>query len=166
MSKIIGKSGVDWSKAPDGATHYKHNLFYRQHLSVWECHNDYWLKSSHVDSWFKDAVSKEEDLGMNSKKEDKTVADLDIGIFVKWPSSSCCYVFIDKDTLLSFETGNKFHKSVGFTDESLAKAYWSYTYNGEYTPIVKESEADIKIKELEETIALAQKQLQEYKEMK
>ena len=32
---------------------------------------------------------------------------------------------------------------------------WSYTYNGEYTPIVKETEAERKIKELEETIELS-----------
>lgn len=165
MSQTTGKSGVDWSEAPEGATHYKHRLFYRQHLGVWECHNDYWLKSSNVDSWFKDAVSKEEDLRMD-KKEEKTVKDLDVGVFIKWDGSASPYVFIDTDTLLSFSTGDKFVRDEGFTDRTLAQAFWSHTYSGEYTPIMKETEAERKIKELEDTIELAQKQLQEYKGMK
>ena len=166
MNKMIGvKSGVDWSKAPEGTTHYKHNLFYRQHAGVWECHNDYWLKSSNVDSWFNDAVSKEEDLGMD-KKEVKSVSDLTVGMFVRTPYVRDPYLICDihgdqVDTILIDHDMFTYRNSPVTAFES-----WSYTYSGEYTPIVKETEAEIKIKELEATIALAQKQLQEYKGMK
>lgn len=175
MKSLIGKSGVDWSKAPEGTTHYKHSLFYRQHAGVWECHNDYWLKSSNIDSWFKDAVSKEEDLEMNKKEVSKQVScieDLEVGMFIKGTNNIIRVIIA--------VVGNKiktctFTMSAVILDTCRVNDYWdwrevvdawSYTYSGEYTPIVKETEADIKIKELEATIGLAQKQLQEYKGMK
>lgn len=171
MNKMIGKiSNKDWSLAKDDATHVtKFGVFYKYEANkcyVYGTSGEYWSESENGSRWLEDnLISKEEDLEMG-KKEDKTVKDLGVGVFVRWHYSADPYVFLDKDTLLSFSTGDKFLRDVGFTDKSLTEASWSYTFDGEYTPIVKETEADIKIKELEATIALAQKQLQEYKGMK
>lgn len=165
---------MDWSQAPEGATHYKDRLFYRQYLGVWEYHNDYaWFKSSNTDGWFKDAVSKEEDLEMNKEvKVVRSVDDLEVGMFIRWNSyMDYCYVVSKPKQIISFNTGGVFNCGEGgcWADDNFYTSSWSYIYNGEYTPIVKdtvETEAERKIKELEATIELAQKQLQEYKEMK
>lgn len=173
MNKMIGKSGINWSKAPEGTTHYKHSLFYRQHTGVWEYHNNYWLKSSNVDSWFNDAVSKEEDLQMSTKEVSKQVSsikDVPEGWFIKWqkPNTSKCQIYV-KGMFHCFLIKDDYQVSgverVDFSGFDY-HSHYSETYSGEYTPIVKETEAERKIKELEATIALAQKQLQEYKEMK
>lgn len=174
MSKMIGKiSGADWSEAPEGATHYKHSVFYRQHQGVWEyLYKTWWIKSSNnsnTNSWFKNAVSKDEDLQMNTKEVSKQVSsieDLELGMFLRVDHGSSPYVICEltPNNISVVIVGSYPHtyNNTNFSNYSS----WSYTYNGEYTPIVKETEADIKIKELEATIELAQKQLQEYKGMK
>ena len=145
MSNSIGlKSGKDWIKAPDGATHvrddgvswYKYEkgrLYYDPYFAPFMGNG--WSVSGYanVESFNREdgakLISKEEDLGMNKEtKVVKGIEDLEDGLFFRT------------------DTG--------------------YTYNGEYIPIVKETEEERKIKELEATIELAQKQLQEYKRMK
>ena len=71
----------------------------------------------------------------------------------------------DKHNSYNLTNNNSAHWSyIGFKDI----ISWSYTYDGEYIPIIKEpvpTPAQLKIKELKETIANASKQLQELEEM-
>ena len=182
MNKMIGKiSNKDWSGAPEGATHTFRHKYEDAHqqdgyyklkdgkIYYWRTLGDWWDTTTH--SHLELAVycvSKEEDLEMNTKEVAKQVScieDLEVGMFFKTDMS---HILI---------TSKGFGKVCGLcvksgmgatytTDGFTCLRSWSYTYTGEYTPIVIVSEADIKIKELEATIALAQKQLQEYKEMK
>lgn len=176
MSKMIGRiSGRDWSEAPEGATHcrltpdYCGPIWYRSYEG---------LPLSLYPSWSTgkyEFISKEEDLGMGEKevtKQVRSVDDLEVGMFIRWNSyPNHHYVVSKPKQIISFNTGEVYNygKDSCWTDNNFYTSSWSYTYNGEYTPIVKdtvETEAGRKIKELEETIELAQKQLREYKEMK
>lgn len=167
----MSKNNIDWSKAPSDATHYKGQFFYKLKDGVWMYYEGEglgWNESSNNAVWFKSVVSKEEDLEMNKEvvKQVSCIEDLEVGMFFKSKNFGRNIIIKKKhgkvegrdlDTNLDSE-----YSAWGFHDiES-----WSYTYSGEYTPIVKETEAERKIKELESTIELAQKQLQEYKEMK
>lgn len=178
LNAIGNISGANWVNAPEGATHVRSDNagWYR-----YDCATELYLLSSRGEDRsmyasvedFNSAggaklISKEEDLGMNTKEVSKQVScieDLEVGMFFKTDMS---HILI---------TSEGFGKVCGLCVKSgMAATYttdgftclrsWSYTYAGEYTPIVKETEAEIKIRELEATIALAQKQLQEYKGMK
>lgn len=178
MSKnSIGISGIDWSGFPDDATHFKAGLAYRKIGVVWEYFKvDYWCQSSNNDYWFKDALTKEKDLEMDKKevaKQVRSVDDLELGMFLKSETGNVVVVTRDAwrgNNLKFFSCSNMANAQVaqnGAGKEFYDKFHsWSYTYSGEYTPIIKETEAERKIKELEATIELAQKQLQEYKGMK
>lgn len=178
MGNMIGViSKADWGKAPKGATHRA--LEDSGVINKWLMNTEDGICYWGGDSWIlytfhhcglqhlSKSVSKEEDLKMSIKVV-KSVDDLEIGMFIKAPNSEVRVV-----TLL--KTGEVFTALIDYdscfaiwrSDEfSSICASWSYTYDGEYTPIVKETEAEAKIKELEATIALAQKQLEEYKVMK
>lgn len=178
MNKMIGKiSKKDWSVAPEGATHTfrqkyedarQQDGYYKLKdgkIYYWRTVGDWWDATTH--SHLELAVycvSKEEDLGMD-KKEVKSVSDLTVGMFLRTPYVRDPYLICDIhgdqiDTVLIDHDMFTYRNSPVSAFES-----WSYTYNGEYTPIVKETEAEIKIKELEATIALAQQKLQDYKRM-
>jgi hypothetical protein len=188
MNKMVGKiSNKDWDKAPEGATHTFRHKYEDAHpqdgyyklkdgkIYYWRTVGDWWDATTH--SHLELAVyciSKEEDLRMNVKtKVVKGVEDLELGLFLKDDSGNIVVVTRNcgKVSGKSFYTccntgnGNVAQNGAGETFYNNFIS-WSYTYSGEYTPIVKETEAEKKIKELEATIALAQKQLEEYKEMK
>lgn len=108
------------------------------------------------------------------------IEDFEIGMFLKDASGNIVVVSRSCGSIAD----KLFYTCVDMGETGVARnaaggqyydrfTHWSYTYDGEYTPIVKETEAERKIKELEETVKsatqtleLAQKQLQEYKEMK
>lgn len=166
MSNTIGKSGLGWASAPEGATHYKEGIFYYNWRGKWKYWDIVWYTSVCPSEYFEDAISKEEDLAAPIKTV-SSVEDLEVGMFIRDRQGNIRVIV--SDTPLAFcSTSNAIPYCSEVTDtfSNNCMAGWSYTYNGEYAPIVKESEADIKIKELEETIKLAQKQLEEYKGMK
>ena len=98
-------------------------------------------------------ISKEEDLGMQ-----KTVNDIDVGIFLKFTGSDHTWIRLEGNLCASLATGVRFTLSDYIHDlES-----WSYTYNGEYTPFAPvETEEDKKLEALKATIEQAQKQIDE-----
>lgn len=187
MNKMIGKiSGADWSKAPEGATHYKSKplnseaCWYKISSDKATYWNNPYKEWDYSFDWAKQDkytfVSKEEDLEMGKKEVSKQVScieDLEVGMFFKTDSHHHILI-TSKGTMSVHGWCVKSGMSSTYTTEGFSYIQsWSYTYTGEYTPIVKETEAEIKIKELEDTISsanksieLAQKQLQEYKEMK
>ncbi len=179
---MIGKiSGKDWSKAPEGATHIKK---YDTRLK-----SDYWYKVNNLtddmyEYWETDApshwvsikartsgdytfISKQEDLGMNVKQV-KSIVDLEVGMFLKHKT------FV-RTVLVRVQGGGNWVKVYNIDVGSQDEFYnlnefesWSYTYNGKYTPIIKESElteTQLKIKELEESVANVTKQIKELKEL-
>lgn len=174
---MIGKiSGIDWSTAPLGTTHafrkvtsicqwYKF-LNNKYHYYNWV---GLWRESYNYYSWcVENLISKEEDLGMNIKQV-KSIADLEVGMFLKKANTEYIRLIIGVN-VESFETVLINDSGTEWQWEELKDFIsWSYTYNGDYTPIVKEvlpTPEQLKIKELEETIANASKQLQELKEIK
>ena len=166
MSNMIGKSGVDWSECVD-ASYYKSGLFYKVIGGDWHYWGGsvVWMPSSNCNSWFNDALSKEEDLQMNVKtKVVKGIEDLEVGMFLYNNINKYCVLGVTGGKVDSIILTGSIHNTYNSSFDCFD--LWSYTYNGEYTPIVKETEAEKKIKELEATIALAQKQLEEYKDMK
>ncbi len=182
MSKMIGKSGVDWSKAPEGATYVRSDTeaYYKINRDgdiFMVNHHGAVLSSfrsvEHLTSYCNcELISKEEDLEMTKEvKQVRSVEDLEVGMFV-W-SGSYKYVVLEVNSN-RFDVANVGSSGEVFRNQSFNWVEsWSYTYNGEYTQVIKETEAERKIKELEETVKsatqtleLAQKQLQEYKEMK
>lgn len=175
MSNTIGKSGFDWKIAPNMATHkFKgNNEYYKKINNKW-----YWWYYSEL-SWKPSVlttdldvsyycISKEEDLQMNVKtKVVKGVEDLETGMWVKSSIGKKCIVWrFNKDSTICVTDISCDISQNHYQVPISSFTSWSYTYNGEYTPIVRETEAEKKIKELEATIALAQKQLEEYKDMK
>lgn len=183
MSNSIGlKSGKDWIKAPDGATHvrddgvswYKYEkgrLYYDPYFAPFMGNG--WSVSGYanVESFNREdgakLISKEEDLGMNKEtKVVKGIEDLEDGLFFRTDTGYTYVVLygdgVEKQCWNMYNCNSAVWGVTGF-DKIIS---WSYTYNGEYIPIVKETEEERKIKELEATIELAQKQLQEYKRMK
>ena len=181
MSKTTGKSGVDWSKAPEGATHYK--IFPKGQTTLWYKEGMYWdsdnKKYYPSQGWFTNNyykfITKEEDLEMD-EKEISCIEDLQTGMFVFMQDGYSAYVNIDDRGRIGFLFTNQ-HSAVNYVMQSgfngleyspnkdFSITHWGYSLAGERYPVAT-SEADIKIKELEATIALAQKQLQEYKGMK
>lgn len=175
----MSKNNIDWSKAPSDATHYKKQFFYKLKDGVWMYYEGEglgWNESSNNAVWFKSVVSKEEDLEMTKEtKVVRGVDDLEVGMFVKETNGTIRTIIAVVGSKIKTCT---FMMSGVILDSCRVNDYydwkevvnsWSYTYNGEYAPIVKEvveTEAERKIKELEATIELAQKQLQEYKGMK
>jgi hypothetical protein len=171
---MIGKSGTDWSKAPKGATHKRNTLsgnFYKlsnNSLEYWDdgytnIHNHAWRNSQHNVDYLSTMVSKEEDLKMDKAKEVRSIADLEVGMFLESVHSSGIRV-VTGTQADTFET-YYFHwrSNTSWCEAELLSGFksWSYTYKGEYTPIIKESEKDKKLKELEETIAAAKRQIKE-----
>lgn len=191
MGNMIGKvSKKDWSLAPKQATHYfprddswydasdlenvRFLVFSRRGNEHWGS-SSCWYNASYQDKF----ISKEEDLGMD-KKEDKVVTkqvrgvdDLELGMFLKSETGNVVVVTqaVGKDLHIEFFSCSNMANANVARNGAGREFYdkfnsWSYTYNGKYTPIVKETEAERKIKELEATIELAQKQLNELKEIK
>lgn len=184
MSNMIGKiSKKDWSLAPADATHItKIGNFYKCEGEMWYVYDiggEHWGKSANNYLWLKDnLILKEEDLEMT--KVVGGIEDFEIGMFLKDASGNIVVVSRSCGSIAD----KLFYTCVDMGETGVARnaaggqyydrfTHWSYTYDGEYTPIVKETEAERKIKELEETVKsatqtleLAQKQLQEYKEMK
>lgn len=182
MNKMIGViSKADWSKAPEGTTHIllADNTWYNasdlENVIFWAFGANKWMRSS---CWYDKSykfITKEEDLEMY-KKEISCIEDLQTGMFVFMQGGHSAYVNIDDRGRIGFLFTNQ-HSDVNYTMQSafdgleyspnkdISITHWGYSLAGERYPVVT-SEADIKIKELEATIALAQKQLQEYKEMK
>lgn len=162
-------STINWHRLPKDATHLHivADVAYRKYEGAWWAYMGHhgWCKTVETDLWIQSyCASKDEDLEMNGKKVVRGIEDIEIGMFLH----NGTYSFFVSDikgefiSALLLDRDRFLFKQSGLTDfES-----WSYTFNGGYTPIVKETEAEIKIKELEATIALAQKQLQEYKGMK
>jgi hypothetical protein len=166
MNNMIGKSGKDWGRAPEGATHVYVELFYRFRDDSWEYFSDdrsSWVKSQNADTWNNEKlISKEEDLEMN-KKIVSSIKDLEVGMFLESISNTYVVTSIQDGTftVVVLVNGNYHY------DKQRLESFksWSYTYNGEYTPIVKEDPKDLKIRELENTIAEATKQIQELKQI-
>lgn len=169
---MIGKSGIDWSKAPKDATHYKVKpegslaCWYKARF-YWEDAYDRWDMSS---DWSNTSgtfefIPKKEDLEMSKEvtKQVSGIKDLEVGMFLRHKEPTMCYLVVSLKPFMvcAMSLGCGVYSQ---SDLDNFKA-WSYTYNGEYTPIVQQSETDIKIKELEETITQASQQLQELKEL-
>lgn len=184
---MIGKySKADWSKdAPEGATHvgvHSNNImFYKQDELFW------WFWSDNSESWVISEdqyrsdytlYSKDEDLKM---KEVKSIKDLESGMFVKFADNSIevalithdmthsqtTFNFIKNNNIMSNDFMYYHYKGLSYSPNSdYDIVSWSYTLKGEYTPVIKEPELtpeQLKINELEETIANASKQLEELK---
>ena len=179
MSNMIGKlSGTDWSKSSEGATHVglgsSCRMFYKKiNDNEWEYSNPWetkWKKSDPKLRADLKLYSKEEDLGIMTK-EVKSIEDLEAGMFVK--TSDGVIRIVLKTTNRGFKTcvfsSNVSNEYVvnDWDSCSFTKIvnFWSYTHNGEYKSVVVETPEQLKIKELEETIANASKQLQELKGM-
>ena len=178
MSNMIGKkSGVDWSKAPESAQYYciKTKNWYKYYDNDWyyalglDSSERAWGISSNLRyknlneglrSSENNLISKEGDLKVS--KTVSSIEDLEIGMFLKIRSYT--YVIIA-------HYGTNF--TVAIVDRSNTEypmqtldifESWSYTYNGEYTPIVKEpveTEAQKKAKELQKVLDDAQKSITE-----
>lgn len=180
----IGLSGIDWSKAPEGATHVLKStvdsldglgIWYQKHkhcwvvykLSPWTRDNFTWYYSRNQHMPESNFISKEEDLKVGKPiKEVKCIEDLELGMFVK---SNATLFIIHKGIHCSeiwYATDNSLGTHLLRPSEFKSLKSWSYTYKGEYTPIIHESEKDKKLRELEETIATAQRQVKEIREGK
>lgn len=124
-----------------------------------------WCRSLNSTAWFKDSVSKEDDLKMSKEagKQVSCIEDLEIGMFLKHIVPDNYYLVVSL-TPLGLKSVTE---STGvYTQSDLSNfSAWSYTYKDNYQPFIKVSETDIKIKELEDTIAQAQQQLKELKEL-
>lgn len=184
MSEIIGKSGFDWGNIHTSITHIARD-------SVGYVYG-YFIKDGKLYESFRGSlpvvvtnycgdklISKEEDLGMNKKevlKQVSCIEDLQTGMFVFMQGGYSAYVNKDDRGRIGFLFTNQ-HSGVNYVMQSgfdgleyspnkdINITHWGYSLEGERHPVAT-SEAKIKIKELEATIALAQKQLQEYKGMK
>lgn len=181
VSNMIGKkSGIDWSGAPEDATHvyigsrsmhrfstFRKNInFHTQKLQAWR--DNEW-----VDWWVgcpEQYISKEEDLGMN-----KTINDIEVGMFLKSDTGAIGLVLTNNDNihmcLVNYSVvGVELSNTIThWTKRELftKKFSYSYTYDGEYLPFTEvESEKDKKIKELKETINQAKKQMEELEGLK
>lgn len=176
MNMIGTKSGVTWEFANCSATHYKAGLFYRCKDGEWE-YKEYgdWTKSSNSPDWFKDAISKEEDLKMNKQvvKQVSCVGDLETGMFVFMQDGYSAYVNKDYSGKVGFlythgHTDMNYLMSMNYRgleykpNPDVNITHWGYSLNGERYPVAQ-SQTDIKIKELEDTIAQASQQLKELK---
>jgi len=173
MSKTTGKSGVDWSKAPEGATHYK--IFPKGQLSLWYKEGMYWdsdnKKYCPSQDWFTKNyykfITKEDDLEMYKQvvKQVSSVGDLETGMFVFMQDGYSAYVNKDYSGKVGFlythgHTDMNYLMSMNYRglvytpNPDVNITHWGYSLNGERYPVAT-SEADIKIKELEATIAAA-----------
>lgn len=184
---MLGKSGIDWSKAPEGATHVLKSIvgsldglgiWYQKDkhcwivytTSPWTGDNLSWYHSWNQGIPKDNFISKEEDLRMSKEganiKQVKCIADLEVGMFVK---SNATLFIVHKDSVYGriwYATDNSLGTYLLKPHEFKSLKSWSYTYKGEYTPIIHESEQDERLKELEETIATAQRQVKEIREGK
>jgi hypothetical protein len=170
MTNMIGKSGVDWSKAPEGSTHRNIN-----HGKMFDGHRE-WYKDDDTEFgqvyWPEDkcwvamknkrckCISREEDLPV--VKQVKTIADLEVGMFLKNTDGVIRLLLRQPGNLSQFITLNMDTKveSRWTTPElELQVDSWSYTYAGEYTPIIKETAKQKAIKAATEEIIQAQKAL-------
>jgi uncharacterized protein RhaS with RHS repeats len=98
-----------------------------------------------------------------NKKIVSSIKDLEVGMFLESISNTYVVTSIQDGTFTVVVLVNcNYHY-----DKQRLESFksWSYTYNGEYTPIVKEDPKDLKIRELENTIAEATKQIQELKQI-
>lgn len=177
----IGKiSGKDWSKAHEEATHVAPSrfgmydswtCFYKQEDGIWYFDtNDRgnWDISVNANHPGFKPISKEEDLGMN--KQVKSIEDLSVGMFVKGKSGGIYLITSIREKGKSFNLYEFDSRDLGVLSYFECYTHWSYTYNGEYTPIVKETEQELKLKELEseakKLLEAAEKVNQQIKELK
>ncbi len=179
---MIGKSGADWSIAPEGATHYRenNNSFYR-YSDGWEYYDRYgkeWVESCTGKGYLQaHVISKEEDLKMNKEavKQVSCVADLETGMFVFMQDGYSAYVNKDDSGNVGFlythgHTDMNYLMSMNYRgleykpNPDVNITHWGYSLNGERYPVAQ-SQTDAKIKELEDTIAQASQQLKELKEL-
>jgi hypothetical protein len=172
---------VDWHDAPNGATHRhkRTHMFYkkeRDNLFYWATDAKFWCRSSYHMSHLEatNFISKEEDLKM--KITSKTnIKDLPSGIFLKdrkgdvsvWNGRTLCVIspkhsqvdYWSEEHILEF-TGLKYTRN---SDNDLVA--YSYEYGGAYSDIKHPSKKEIKIEELEKTIAQAQEQIKQLKQL-
>lgn len=179
---MIGKSGIDWSKAPEGATHYRENnsSFYR-YSGGWEYYDSYnkeWEESCTGKGYLQaHLIFGGDDLEMNKQvaKQVSCVGDLETGMFVFMQYGRSAYV--NKDAYgnvgLLFTRGEEkpnhpmsnAYRGLEYTpNKNYDITHWSYSLNGERYPVAQ-SQTGAKIKELEDTIAQASQQLKELKEL-
>jgi len=170
MGNMIGKSGINWANAPEGATHYINltSHFYKKFDGRWVCTADkgvMWTYSEcSNESILKWAISKKEDLEMGKIKVVKSIEDLEVGMFIISSYEDKYLVLVkNSEAVHGIRLDNKVNFTCTYEGYNLLKS-WSYTYDGEYTPIIKESEEDKRIKELQNTIDKAQATLAEAQE--
>ena len=144
MSNMIGKiSGMDWSKAPEGAkfVDMEYRIYVKGEFGYW------WSDGRYVDNlnleWGTDRyISKEEDLGLNTKVV-KSFDDVEVGMFFKSVT--------DKVRLVTYKERSSFGTILMLEDMTYEWAApngvlsgefhsWSYIYNGEYQLVQREPE--------------------------
>jgi len=165
MTNMIGKSGVDWSKAPEGATHRNKNHpntnlreWYKEDGSefgqVWWEREERWMV---MNSSRCECISKEEDLPVVKQvaKQVKAIEDLEVGMFLKGDGDAIIRLIIRADRQ-SFRTYGMSTGSEATRSTLDDFTHWSYTYAGEYTPIIKETAKEKAIKAAQEEITQAQ----------
>lgn len=177
MTNMIGKiTGADWSDAPEYATHRalkdsgaghkwlrktKDNLyFYNVVESSWIKYDDKDMGDRHIQK----SISREKDLGMTKQvsKQVKTIADLEVGMFLKDIDGTTRLVVMVLDgDIKTFNIATRVETR--WTEDSFSQPdmfnSWSYTYTGEYTPIIKETAREKAIKAATQEIIQAQQAL-------
>ncbi len=154
---------VDWSKAPEGATHFCPNGV----INKWYCQDQYrnwlrwsegeWKPSSNSQYYIKQYIPRQPTW--------KSLKDVPVGTFLKneagdtymWNSRTLCICNPNHGQNDSWEI-ESVENFIGFTYKygPYSLISYSYTYNGEYLPLVVETEEDKQIKQLQATIDEAQ----------
>ena len=171
MSNMVGKkSGKDWSEAPPDATHYNtlSGNFFKKLGCVW-----YWSDRFSKRGWVQfgstqmallpKLISKEEDLGM-AKKIVKGIDDLEIGMFLSNTINKYCVLGVTGGKVDTIILTSIIHHI--YNSDFNAFDSWSLTFEGEYTPVARETKQEKTIRELEETTNKAKQQIKELKEGK
>jgi hypothetical protein len=187
MKSNIGlKSGIDWNKAPEGATHYLQDIdnFYKKVGNKWvwkwkgAVGNTWDTSEMAEEDILAKAINKREDLWMNKIKVVKSIEDLEEGMFVFFEDKDYpvvpAYVhrsqngigllFTNCNTEVNY-TMQRFYEGLHYSpNNNYNITHWSWSLNGERYAVVEESEEDRRIKELQDTINKASVTLKEAQE--
>jgi hypothetical protein len=176
---MIGKiTKSDWSKAPEFSTHYcTKNRNWYMWLNGGSLYHNFlgdWVVSKRPINYFKGfLISKEEDLQMSKEttKRVKSVEDLPQGALVITKDESRGFVkdgrivwMNSSNSPFHYYKGFKHTGNGGLTIVSYSLGH-TFSYLSEFIAVSKESETDIKIRELENTINQASAQIQLLKEL-
>ena len=152
MNNMIGKSGVDWSKAPEGAIGFDDDCGRQESVCWVKGEWGFWLNSVYRDDinmgWGTDRyILKKDDLPQQEQEKEmeyKCLQDLPVGTFVKdyegdislW--NGCTLYTIDGEGSVKWDTtsiGNFEGFNYKFNGDCSIVSY-SDKYNGEYKSLV------------------------------